>query len=92
MLRVHWGIRRGAWKRKPSTATFRKISPESRFHMSKYRILVVDDVIDLCSTIVGILTDEGHEVRMAIDEVQALRLISLEEFDFAIVDVRLHSG
>lgn len=58
--------------------------------MRRYQILLVDDDTDFCNTAVGVLADEGHNVQIAHDENRALELISQEEFDFAIIDVRLH--
>lgn len=54
------------------------------------RILVVDDSADFCSTLAGRLSDEGHTVRSAANEGQALAAVTQEPFDFALIDVRLH--
>ncbi len=57
--------------------------------MSQGRILVVDDLPDWRATLSGILLDEGYEVRVAGDCGEALRLLEIERFHIAILDVRL---
>ncbi len=57
-----------------------------------YKILVVDDEPDFRDTLRGRLSDEGHTVRVASNEGQALDAVIQEPFDFALIDVRLHEG
>ncbi|MCD6326582.1 CHAT domain-containing protein, partial [bacterium] len=56
------------------------------------KILVVDDTPDFLKTLSGLLTDAGHTVRSAANEAQALAAVTQEQFDFALIDVRLHDG
>ena len=55
-------------------------------------ILLVDDTPDFCITLSGVLTDAGHTVQTAASEGEALTAISKANFDFALIDVRLHDG
>lgn len=55
-----------------------------------YKILVVDDIPDVRNTLKGVLTDAGHSVYVAANEGEAFIALTKEQFDFAIVDVRLH--
>ena len=52
-------------------------------------ILVVEDVSDVRSTIVGILQDEGYSVFSASNRAEALQLVDSVLFSAAILDVRL---
>jgi CheY-like chemotaxis protein len=53
------------------------------------RILVVDDLPDWRLTIGGLLEDEGYEVQTAGSSEDALELFASEQFDLAVLDVRL---
>ncbi|HET60057.1 MAG TPA: CHAT domain-containing protein [Chloroflexi bacterium] len=53
------------------------------------RILLVDDTPDVRTTISGLLEDQGYSVHLASDESEALAAIMDEDFDIAIIDVRL---
>jgi len=57
--------------------------------MHKPRILVVDDLPDVCATLSGLLSDEGYEVFSASTRVEALRMLEEEHFHVAVLDVRL---
>ena len=57
--------------------------------MNKGLILVVDDLPDVRVTLVGLLTDEGYDVRSASSRVEALQKVDAERFDVAVLDVRL---
>ncbi|HET60058.1 MAG TPA: response regulator [Chloroflexi bacterium] len=56
---------------------------------SKGSILVVDDLPDVRTTVLGLLLDEGYKVRSASNRANALELIEAERFDVAILDIRL---
>jgi CheY-like chemotaxis protein len=53
------------------------------------RILVVDDQPDWRKTLSGLLLDEGYETRLASTRHEALQVASSEQFDVALLDVRL---
>jgi CheY-like chemotaxis protein len=57
--------------------------------MNGSRILLVDDLPDVCTTLSGFLRDYGYHVRPALSRAEALRLVETEPFDVAILDVRL---
>jgi CheY-like chemotaxis protein len=53
------------------------------------RILIVDDVEDWQKTLSGLLSDEGYVVTAVGDRESALEVVKVEEFDLAIIDIRL---
>lgn len=55
----------------------------------RHRILVVDDLPDWRTTLRGLLLDAGYEVRVAESSEQALELLGSEQFDLAVLDMRL---
>ncbi|MBE7552398.1 MAG: response regulator [Anaerolineales bacterium] len=57
--------------------------------MAKGRILVVDDLPDWRNTLVGLLSDEGYEVRPASSSAEALQALEAGRFHLALLDVRL---
>ncbi len=57
--------------------------------MYKGRVLVVDDLPDVCATLSGLLSDEGYELRSASSRVEALQMLDAERFHVAVLDVRL---
>ena len=57
--------------------------------MYKGRVLVVDDLPDVRTTLSGLLSDEGYEVRSAPSRVEALQMLDVERFHVAVLDVRL---
>lgn len=57
--------------------------------MPPCRILVVDDEADICRNLQDILTDLGHDVAIAHDGEQALRLIEQRPFDVALLDFKM---
>lgn len=57
--------------------------------MSKGRVLVVDDLPDVRATVAGLLSDEGYEVCSVSSKEAALNRLDTEEFDVAVLDVRL---
>ena len=57
--------------------------------MAKERILIVDDEKNIVSSLTSILSDEGYEVSMAGDGVEALELIQKDPPDLVILDIWL---
>jgi CheY-like chemotaxis protein len=57
--------------------------------LSKGQILVVDDRLDWRKTLSSLLLDQGYDVRQASTLHEALQAASNEQFDVAILDVRL---
>ncbi|MBN1933458.1 MAG: response regulator, partial [Anaerolineae bacterium] len=58
--------------------------------MYKMRVLVVDDLPDVRTTLSGLLSDEGYDVRSASSRAEALRIMKdVERFHVAVLDVRL---
>lgn len=53
------------------------------------RVLVVDDEVSVCKSLVGFLEDFDFEVASAASAETALKLATEETFDVAIVDLRL---
>jgi len=57
--------------------------------LSKIRILVVDDEIEVCETLEMFLSGFGHEVKTAIDGKSALELVLSFMPHFVILDVMI---
>lgn len=55
----------------------------------KYKILIVDDDVDLASNLQDVLEVEGYSTTVAYDGKTALTLCRQKLFDLAIVDIRL---
>ncbi|MCK4760954.1 MAG: response regulator [Candidatus Aminicenantes bacterium] len=53
------------------------------------RVLVIDDEISVCQSLVGFLEDSDFDVSSACSGEEALDIITREFFDVAIVDLRL---
>lgn len=53
------------------------------------KVLVVDDEVSVCKSLVGFLEDSDFEVASASSGEEALNLAMKEYFDVAIVDLRL---
>lgn len=53
------------------------------------RILVVEDNLDAATLLAGLLRDEGHEVRLAVDGQDALDMAHAHAFDVILMDVGL---
>ena len=51
------------------------------------RILIADDEVDLVEIFAEILRDEGHDVRTALDGVDALQTIKAWHPDLAVLDL-----
>ena len=54
-------------------------------------ILIVDDDVPFASSLKKILGKAGHEIVLADDGVQALRLLNSRPFDLVITDFRMGS-
>ena len=57
--------------------------------LAKERILIVDDEKNIVSSLTSILADEGYEVSIAGDGVEALELIQKDPPDLVILDIWL---
>ncbi len=55
-------------------------------------ILIVDDEADIRDQIAGILTDEGHETRLAGTDTQALAAVAARRPSLVILDIWLHGS
>lgn len=53
------------------------------------RILVVEDNLDAATLLAGLMRDEGHEVRLAVDGQEALDMAHAHAFDVILMDVGL---
>ncbi len=53
------------------------------------RIVFADDEVDLVDTLAEIVRDEGHEVRTAVDGLEALRTIREWRPDVAVLDASM---
>jgi CheY-like chemotaxis protein len=54
------------------------------------RVLVIDDIEDVRSTVAGILGDAGYSVKTAGSESKAISTLKKEVFHFIVIDIRLH--
>ncbi|MZH05436.1 MAG: UDP-3-O-[3-hydroxymyristoyl] N-acetylglucosamine deacetylase [Nitrospinae bacterium] len=57
--------------------------------LAKERILIVDDEKNIVSSLTGILSDEGYDVSMTGDGVEALELIQKDPPDLVLLDIWL---
>lgn len=57
--------------------------------MLKERILIVDDEKNIVSSLTGILSDEGYQVSMTNDGVEALEIIQKDPPDLVLLDIWL---
>lgn len=55
-------------------------------------VLVVEDDEEVRRYLADVLTEEGHEVALAVDAEQAIRAVSSEPYDLMLVDLRLPDG
>lgn len=58
-------------------------------HPLRGRILVVDDLPDVRSTVMGLLSDDGYLTRAACSREEARAILQNERFHVAVLDVRL---
>jgi DNA-binding response OmpR family regulator len=54
--------------------------------MSKGKILVIDDEIDICVILDRFLSKKGYDVRSAYSGTEAIELLKNEEFDLVLSD------
>ncbi|MGY0035832.1 response regulator transcription factor [Pedobacter sp. NJ-S-72] len=59
------------------------------YQMTKTRILLVEDDVDLAQLLSKYLVVQGHDVELALDGAIALIKLSAKQFDIAILDVML---
>lgn len=57
--------------------------------MRRGQILLVDDLPDQRATFAGLLADEGWKIHTAASQEEALALLGANEFDVAVLDMRL---
>ncbi|MBT5376841.1 MAG: UDP-3-O-[3-hydroxymyristoyl] N-acetylglucosamine deacetylase [Nitrospinaceae bacterium] len=57
--------------------------------MPKERILIVDDEKNIVSSLTGILSDEGYEVSITGDGIEALEIIQTDPPDLVLLDIWL---
>ena len=57
--------------------------------MPKERILIVDEEKNIVSSLTGILLDEGYEVIVTGDGVEALEIIQADPPDLVLLDIWL---
>ena len=55
----------------------------------KCKVLIVEDEEDVRTTVVGVLDDDGYFVRAAANEVEALRELKKDTFNFIVMDIHL---
>ena len=60
-----------------------------RFMWPRAKILVVDDEPIVCRSCQASLAPDGHEVSVALTGEEALRKIENDDFDIALVDLRV---
>ena len=53
------------------------------------RLLAVDDDADLCANVCDILEDRGFQVDSVLDAAEALSRLSSNQYDLALLDLRL---
>jgi DNA-binding response OmpR family regulator len=54
------------------------------------RLLVVDDLAEICAVIADFCTEQGYTVTTANDGASAMAALEHERFDILIVDIQLH--
>jgi len=58
---------------------------------NKKSILVVDDDVDICSTLVDIFTAEGYNTEIAYNAGVAIEKIQAKNFDILLTDIRMEN-
>src|SRR5579871_6590529 len=64
-------------------------SPAANGNTSTASILVIDDEAGIRESLEVLLTLEGYQVRMAADGEQGMRILELESYDLALLDLAL---
>ena len=57
--------------------------------LTRKKVLVIDDELDLLSLLMGVLTDEGYQAFSAANGAEGVRLNELENPDLIILDLRM---
>ena len=57
--------------------------------MSEIRVLLVDDEVDFTASMKKVLSRRGLAVQVAADGLSALSLISREQFDVVVLDIKM---
>jgi len=57
--------------------------------LTRKKVLVIDDELDLLSLLMGVLTDEGYQAFSAANGADGVRLNELENPDLIILDLRM---
>jgi DNA-binding response OmpR family regulator len=63
------------------------VSPKSEEELPQDRILIVDDEKHIVSSLKGILADEGYDVSVAEDGLDALDMIHSDPPDLLLLDI-----
>ncbi|MDD4954940.1 MAG: response regulator [Candidatus Omnitrophica bacterium] len=63
---------------------------ENNFNKKK-SILVVDDDVDICSTLVDIFNAEGYSTEVAYNAGVAIEKIQAKNFDILLTDIRMEN-
>ncbi|MFH1612518.1 MAG: sigma-54 dependent transcriptional regulator [bacterium] len=56
----------------------------------KANILVIDDEINICSSLKGILSDAGYQVEISRNGIEALEIIRNSVFDLVLLDIFMY--
>jgi PAS domain S-box-containing protein len=57
--------------------------------MAKSRILIIDDDVEICNTLTGILKDKGFAVNTAGSAKGAMNIMKKSRYDAVVVDIKL---
>ena len=57
--------------------------------MSKLRVLIIEDNVDLCANLWDFLESRGHTVDAAHDGAKGLRMATSEDYDVIVLDLSL---
>jgi CheY-like chemotaxis protein len=57
--------------------------------MSKRKLLIIDDDVEMCDEISEILRDEGYDVKAVHDGLEGINTLLKEPFDLALLDIKI---
>jgi DNA-binding response OmpR family regulator len=57
--------------------------------MSKKKLLIIDDDVEMCEEISEILRDEGYDVGTVHDGLEGRALLLREHFDLVLLDIKI---
>ncbi len=57
--------------------------------MSKKKLLIIDDDVEMCEEISEILRDEGYDVSTVHDGIEGRELLTREPFDLVLLDIKI---